>query len=159
VALLNSRLQLHDVDDAEAFAARIAGRYATDLNQHDLEELIVYLVEVAWELSLKYTPGQSANGFSAGAGTILQRRIIDWRRSKFGRTRYQFSDRTYEREQPRITYFDELDTNARDRLESSLTTGTSDSETNWDALSGGLLAERDRTRAADLARLGRCPDY
>jgi hypothetical protein len=159
VALLNSRLRLHDIDDTEAFAVRLVRRYATDLGQDDFEELIVYLVEVAWELSLRYQPGKSANGFSAGAGTILARRIIDWRRSKFGRTRWVFAGRIHERAQPSIVSLDELDDAGRDRLGSTLATGSGDSTPDWDAISGGLFGDRDRTRAEDLATLGQGPDH
>lgn len=95
--MLTGKLALHDVRDAEAFCARlIPNQWRDQLEPHDEEDLLAYLVETCWELSLTYRPGHIA--FSTLAGTTLRRRLTDWLRNRSGRTVWKFADYTYERE-------------------------------------------------------------
>jgi hypothetical protein len=54
--LLGSRFALHDVEDVEAFCASIVQRVRFKLAAHEREELHVYLIETAWEVSLPQLP-------------------------------------------------------------------------------------------------------
>jgi hypothetical protein len=55
--LLGSRFALHDIDDVEGFTATIVQRSRSTLDVHEREELHVYLIETAWELSRNLRPG------------------------------------------------------------------------------------------------------
>jgi hypothetical protein len=100
MALLNGKYELLGIEDVEAFTAGIIHRSRLDLSYHDREELHVFLIEECWKLSLRYKPGIIRQGFSTWARLALSRRVIDWQRSRFGRTRWQFGGHTYER--PRV---------------------------------------------------------
>lgn len=100
--VLHGKLALHDIADVEAFTHALTRRL--DLPWHQHEDLQAWLIETCWELSLDYTPGGIS--FSTYAGTTLRRRITDWERHTRGRTRWQFKDRTYERQLPTITPLD-----------------------------------------------------
>jgi hypothetical protein len=97
--LLNGVLQLHDGRDAGLLCRRIinCSRFAGQSSDH--EELLTYLVEECWALSLRYEPGGSTR-FSTYATNTLCKRLIDWPRSRYGRTRWVFRHRVYER--PRV---------------------------------------------------------
>lgn len=103
IAVLNGKLALYDVRDVEALAASIVQRAQPDLGFHDREDLVAELVETAWELSLGYQRGDTRfpPRFSVYVTPILKRRVVDWQRRRFGRTRWQFKDRVYER--PAVT--------------------------------------------------------
>src|SRR4051812_36883173 len=103
--MLNGRLALCDVDDVEAFCAAVIpntwrGRLTTD----DREQLLTWLIETAWELSVVYRPGGIS--FSTYAGNTLRRRIHDWLRNRDGRTVWKFKDRTHHRPRPTLVSFD-----------------------------------------------------
>ena len=97
--MLTGKLSLHGIDDVEAFAAAIVNRSRLELNHHDREDLACYLVETAWELSLKYQRGDPKYPprFSVYAAPILRNRVVDWQRKRFGRTRWVFHDRVHMR--------------------------------------------------------------
>ena len=42
--MLNSRLTLHDLDDAEALCVWVIGRSGLSLSHHDREDLLAYLL-------------------------------------------------------------------------------------------------------------------
>jgi hypothetical protein len=151
-------LVLHDVDDAEAFVARIVERSGLDLSYHDRLDLEQFLLVQCWELSLRYRPGVIRKGFGAYATTTLRKRVIDHQRSKF-RTRWVsrkkvyggFRKKVYERPRPQLI---ELDDSVVDRLDEVESTRAGDPEAGGDEDWRGLLNDRDRCRAADLELLG-----
>ena len=103
--MLNGRLSLHDIDDVEAFCIRIARPYFPRIDRQDHEDLLSYLIATCWELSTRYKG--DGKRFSAGAGTILALRIVEWKRERYGRTRYRFKDRSYDRVPPSFVYVDD----------------------------------------------------
>ena len=143
--LLNGTFSLLGIQDVEAFAGGIVQRSGLRLSVWDREELHVWLIEECWRLSLKHDAERGA--FATWAGYALRRRVVDWERSRFGRTRWVFSDgRVYERKLPRLVPLDELD--------AALAEGTGDPADGGDSTLGGLLANGDRQRARDLSELG-----
>jgi hypothetical protein len=104
--VLQGKFALHDVQDTEAFCARIIQRSGVELRYSEHEELLAYLIETAWELSLEYRPGIIRKGFSTWVGITLSRRITDWQRSG-GRTKWTFHDRIYERTLPQFVPLDD----------------------------------------------------
>jgi hypothetical protein len=152
--VLNSKLALHGIDDVEAFTAGIVQHSHFELSFHDRQELHAHLISECWRLSLVYRPGIIRGGFSLWAGTTLRKRLIDWERQRFGRTKWQFSDRTYERPRTEIV---SLDDPQRSQLVNALGTRTGDLEASWDETLRGLYAGRDRARARDLKTLGLRP--
>jgi DNA-directed RNA polymerase specialized sigma24 family protein len=97
--LLPSKLVLHGVD-VKAACSRIGARYFAQnpgLLESDREDLIAYPLADAWRMSERYAPNSPKSRFGAWIEPTLQQRCIDWRRSKYGRTRWQFSSHTYER--------------------------------------------------------------
>lgn len=87
-------IELHDVRDTEALCWSIARerlrRWHAGLEPADWEDLVVYLVVVAWELSLTYDPARSngSRSFSTHATQTLKARVVDWYRKRFVDTRY-----------------------------------------------------------------------
>jgi len=87
MALLGRPWALHNVDDVERFAAQIIERRRLHwLQPHERDDLLTYLVEAAWELSLRWQPNGYA--FSQWARPTLERRTTDWLRSTFFDARY-----------------------------------------------------------------------
>jgi DNA-directed RNA polymerase specialized sigma subunit len=111
-------LELHDVRDGYAFVERIVQRSGLELGYHDREDLGQWLVVELWQLSLVYEPGSSVS-FSNFATRHLRRRVIDWQRQRFGRTRWQFKGRLHERRLPELVSLD-ADDSERGRLEQSV---------------------------------------
>lgn len=149
--MLQGTLSLYDIRDVEALAAKVVQQSNLELGYHDKEDLIAYLVSTCWELSLEWEPDESRSwGFAAWATTTLRRRVVDWDRSRKGRTKWQFKDRIYERPRPSfISYEDEIRGNAGNR------TGNND-----DRLSSRLAAALERQhmdttpdRSPDLMRV------
>src|SRR6266496_4464581 len=141
--MLHGKLALHDVRDVEALAAFVIGRSGLELSQQDNEELLTYLIELTWELSLRYD--NNGISFSTWATATLKRRVIDWQRRDGGRTRWQFADRTYERELPRFVQADD-----------DLPASVSDSDSGADVLRGlvrarGLRRTRDKQALSERA--------
>ena len=117
--MLPRKLVLHDVRDVELYCARILHRANLTLAHHDSEDLLAYLVETCWELSLVYRPNGQPARFSSYAAPILQRRVTDWQRKTKGRTRWTFRDHIYERPRPILVSLDSV-TPELDRLGASL---------------------------------------
>jgi hypothetical protein len=101
----------HDIKDPEAFVGRVIERSRLELDHARTERLHQFLLIALWELSLNYQSNGKPACFSNIAYRILPKRIIDWERSpeEGGRTRWQFADRTYERDLPGfIEYGDDV---------------------------------------------------
>jgi len=98
--MLNGILALHDVRDVEQFCGRIIGRSRLELSAQDNEDLLAYLIETAWELSLLYDRGDSQYPprFSVYATNFLGLRVIDWQRARDGRTRWANPNRIRDEE-------------------------------------------------------------
>lgn len=144
MALVQDRLELHDVRDAHALAAWVIARSGLVLSYHDREDLEAYLVETAWELSRDFDPINPS--FSTYATRILRRRVVDWQRARGGRRVWKFKNRTYERPRVELVSLDE-----RDSLAETLAENSGDASADRDADRRWLLAERDRCRGRDLA--------
>ncbi len=89
--LLQGILQLHDVGDTEALAAKaltdqLRATRAT-LSGQEREDAVSYLIGVAWEASLSYDPSLSPS-FSQFAYRRCRLRTVDWYRCRFGDTRF-----------------------------------------------------------------------
>jgi hypothetical protein len=150
--LLNGKLSLHDADDVEGMCWAIVYRSGLVLNETPQHDLCTYLIETAWQLSLKYEEGRgSTSSFVGFATTNLRLRTIDWLRREHGRTKWSFADHTHTRERPQLVSFDALA--EHDLIGSALASGPGDSETDWNEDGAGLFADRDRSRARDLAAL------
>jgi DNA-directed RNA polymerase specialized sigma24 family protein len=143
-SVLTSRLPLHDVRDAVALCGNVIARSRLTLSPDEHDDLLTYLVETAWKLSLRYEQGRgSTTTFAGWATTILRMRIVDWQREKYGRG-YR-------------PHFVSLDDPEHDRVGASLEAGDGDPADSGDPALGGLLADRDRERARDYAELGLAP--
>jgi DNA-directed RNA polymerase specialized sigma24 family protein len=100
------RLALFDVHDAERFVAAIAAKSNLRLSHHDAEDLRQHLLVECWKLST-VEPQPWRSSFSGWVTPILRRKVVDWHRQRFGRTRWQFSGgRVHERQLPQFVSFD-----------------------------------------------------
>jgi hypothetical protein len=155
--VLNGRLSLHDIRDAEAFCQPIA-QQAQLTSHHDREELLAYLITELWILSKRYEPGGIT--FSTWAGHTLRQRTYDWQRTRYGRTTWQFKDRTYTRKLPEfVSYEHELTRNNHGpgsdqhkptkRLVRAITQTPGDPSTHSVSDIAGLLRTRGSTEAWD----------
>jgi DNA-directed RNA polymerase specialized sigma24 family protein len=142
-------LALWDIDDTQRFVGAIVSRSGLELSWSDREDLEQTLQIVAWEISLKFKPGGVT--FSTYASTILKRRVVDWQRSKLGRTKWQFRGRVHIRELPSIVPFDD---SARDRLDQSFAERTGDCADDGELGLSELFDLGDRQRSRDLELLG-----
>lgn len=88
--MLSGTLELHDIRDVEAFCGRAMDAElrarGIRLEPADREDLLAYIIGVAWELSVGYRPGRSSS-FSSYAYRILRLRVADYFRERFGATR------------------------------------------------------------------------
>ena len=156
--MLNGELRLHGVDGERLAAAvmqEAVGRRA--LREHQREELLAELISYTWELSLRYDPDQDharargrRPGFDGWATYWLRFRVIDWIRKTEGRTRWAFSDHTYERSIPTVGSLDGLDEVVRP---SSL-----DAEAHSDADLGRVLLRGDSRKAWQDSGMGEPED-
>lgn len=105
--MLNGKLALHDIQDVEAFTATILQRNRRTTATEDHEDIHAWLIETCWELSLIYRPDNATVRFSTYARTTLTYRLTDYIRTRNGRTRWQFKDRTYERPRPTLISLDD----------------------------------------------------
>jgi hypothetical protein len=130
----------------------IAGRHVDD---HD--ECISFLLEQLVRLAYRYDP--TAKGARDFAGFAAYRLrvfgLADYLRSTRGRTVWQFSTHTYQREIPVLLSLDE-DADAGG-LDAPLATGSGDPATRSDPALRRLVADRASRRAEDLASLGITP--
>ena len=90
--LLSETYPLHDVRDTEALCRDILDRvlrnWGAHLRSEQYEDALTYLIALAWRLSQRYDPTKSSLAFSTFCSKILERRVVDWYRSRFGDTRY-----------------------------------------------------------------------
>jgi len=105
------------VRDVEALCWSVVDRSRLKLNHHDRADLTTYLIETCWVLSERFEPGGIK--FSTFATNTLRFRLVDWQRSRNGRTKWSFAGFTYERVQPQLVSLD-ADDSLSDRLGSSL---------------------------------------
>jgi hypothetical protein len=146
--VLNGTLSLHDVRDVERFCRGIAnGRF--ELRPDEYDDLLVYLVETCWELSLGFQPGGVS--FSTYAGITLRKRVFDWKRKHNGRTRWQFSDHIYERPLPQFVSLNDPD---HDHLGAAVGTSRGDPQVDRSPDLARLLGGRGSSRARDYEVLG-----
>jgi hypothetical protein len=151
--MLQGKLVLHDCTDTEALCQAIIAKAGLDLRPHQRDDLLAFLIATAWELSLRYEAGRgSTTSFTGWATTNLRLRITDWFRQEYGRTRYSFSDRKYERPQPQLLSLDD------DQLAIPQPTIHLDSERDSDADLLRILAPRDRPALRSHGRNGRHVD-
>lgn len=92
VRLLSETYPLHDVRDTEALCRdlldRVLRNWGAHLRSEQYEDALTYLIALAWRLSERYDPARSSLAFSTFASKILERRVVDWYRSRFGDSRY-----------------------------------------------------------------------
>jgi hypothetical protein len=108
VSLLGRPWTLREVEDVEGLArgilerqlAKLGARLRPDL----LDEAVCFLLEVAVRADRSYEPARGAwepyLRWKLGVG------VVDFYRKELGRTRWQFSDSTHERERPDLLSFD-----------------------------------------------------
>jgi hypothetical protein len=147
VTLLNAKFSLLGIADVEAFTGRIVERSGLRLSAQDREDLHVWLIEECWTLSTCYRPGRLA--FAAFADRRLRLRVVDWQRGRWGRTRWTFSGREYERVRPQLV---PLDDSGLDRLDEALAGSRLDGD------APGFAADM-RALDARARRPGRADDY
>lgn len=161
MAIFNVVMRLHDIDDVEQLCTRAARRWLNrnsivlssggELTESDFESLVSFLVIAVWKAAERYEPAKSSS-FEAVIRGRLTNRCVDWLRTHRGRTRWQFGDRTYEREIPTAISLDAISEDGRDPLALSLATVDSDPQTGFDSDSfGGLLDDRDSEAPRDTA--------
>ena len=90
--LLGTPLELHDVKDTEALCRSVLDRvlrsWGARLRSDDYDDAVTFLIDHAWRLSTRYQQHPTMR-FSTYCSRILERRIVDWYRSKFGDSRYR----------------------------------------------------------------------
>jgi hypothetical protein len=153
--LLAARYELFDIHDVEALCARAARTWALKtearLSPEDFESLVAFLIAAVWRMSRTYDPERSSS-FKAVVLGRLSNRSTDWFRTHRGRTRWQFSGHTYERELPQPVSLDAPAGEHGDPLGASL--GAVDGDLAAGDLAdpcGGLLVDRDLEAPFDTA--------
>jgi hypothetical protein len=111
--MLREKLQLFEVLDTEALCAHVIRRSGFQLGHYEFENCLTFLIETAWEYSLTYQPSVPPR-FAVHLKGLLGRRLVDWQRTRNGRTKWQFADRTYERVLPTFTSLDDRPVEAVD---------------------------------------------
>ena len=171
--LLNGRLELHGVDGERLArkalddALRTRGAF---LRPVEYEDALSFLVTAFWETSTKWDPERGGN-FATHAYRLLRLRLVDWYRSELGRTKWQWSDSSYERERPTLLSLEhetgiggpgKHDTGNAERIPGELARAyaerSSDPANDRDPDLDGLLTGGGRQRARDLDELGLEPN-
>jgi DNA-directed RNA polymerase specialized sigma24 family protein len=152
VPLLNQPWALHDVADVEALLVKVVRHspFAGKLTRDDRDDLLCWLFEVAWKLSLAFD--RDRGSFSGFLYSSARLQAIEWQRRRY-RTVWKFRDRTYTR--PRVDLVSLNGTG--DSLAESLAAIDRDLEDGGGPACSGLLANGDSTRARDLGVLGLGP--
>jgi hypothetical protein len=154
--LLAARFELFDVPDVEALCVRAARGWTTKtkarLSPEDFESLVTFLVEAVWWMSERYDPELSSS-FKAIALGRLSNRATDWFRTHRGRTRWQFSGHTYERERPNSISLDAPAGRDGNPLGETVADGAGDPASRSGPAFGGLLEYDDCERDWDFALL------
>src|SRR5690242_582702 len=102
VPLLARPLAAHDVENLEALARHALNVARTQmrvwLSESDDESAHAYMIERAWQLSVKFKPAPGRS-FQKYCFWILSRySLTDWLRFERGRTRWEFSDHEHNRD-------------------------------------------------------------
>jgi sigma-70-like protein len=150
---LPARWTLGDVDDVEKLVRKALG--ATTLNPDEAEDAIAYLFEVVWRTWRRWDPERGS--FSTIAYQACRSGFVDWKRKRYGRTRWTFGDgQIHERPLPQ---FVSLDNEAleRDRVELALGEGTSNDPADCSPDLDRLLRNGGCSRARDIEALGLHP--
>lgn len=106
--MLHGKLQLHDIRDVEAFTAQIINHKHLTQEPCDREDLHAYLIATCWELSI-IQPQPWKRSFSGWATPLLQLRITDWQRNRYGRTTWTFHNHTHTRPRPQPASLNDTD--------------------------------------------------
>lgn len=132
MALLAQRLDLGNLIDVEAFCARIVARQLASaggyLEPADRDDAVTYLIGETWVLWTRFDDGKGAT-FWTYSSPVLQRRMVDWYRARFGRASNA--------PRPRMVSTDELE-NAE--LERALSRGAGDDPAHSVTDLAGVLA-------------------
>jgi hypothetical protein len=147
--LLSRPWSLFDVRDVEALCAQVVQRSGLTLSYHEREDLLAYLLAVAWETSTRFEPGRIR--FSIFVTRTLRFRTVDWVRTYRGRSKWAFKDSTYERPRVQLVSLDAPDSNEHQLVDTLAGSGLDDDERR---LSDELRALRKRSR-----RPGRRDDW
>ena len=154
----------HDVDDVEAVCREAARRFwnrsCAGMPWQDFEDLVTFLVKAVWRMGERYDP--SAGGYDPAKSSFaaivrirLPNRCVDWLREHNSRTRWQFSDHTYEQWRPRPVSLDAAAADDRGSLAESVSAVVGDPAADLDSDPfGGLLLDRDRKAAWDSLVVG-----
>ena len=92
--VLASPVSLHDVRDVEGLCRNVLDRYLRTSGGHlradHYEEALSHLFEVSVVLASRYDRSRSLTqlSFSTYSSRILEKRVTDWYRKKFGDDRY-----------------------------------------------------------------------
>lgn len=62
--------------------------WGATLQVDEYEDALSYLMTTAWRLSQRYDRRLSTLSFSTYCSKILERRVVDWYRGRFGDSRY-----------------------------------------------------------------------
>jgi DNA-directed RNA polymerase specialized sigma24 family protein len=154
VSLLSGRWQLEDVGDVEALVATLARDVAADLQWHEREDLVAYLLGLVWERHEKWDREKTPS-FRQFATYLLRLRIVDHCRQQRGRTRWTFSSGyTYERVRPELVSLEFPVGDGELELGEVVAARTGDPQTDCDPDLSRLLGGGSRQRAQDLDALG-----
>lgn len=105
--MLNGTLTIGNIQDVEGYCNRVIERHRPGLHQQTREDLLAYLIATTWELHQRHRPGTLP--FSAYAHAQLPLRIVDWQRTRDGRTTWKFDGYTSRRPtRPTHASLDEL---------------------------------------------------
>jgi hypothetical protein len=157
VSLLGRTWGLHDVEDVEKFVSKVLDdalrARSAHLRPHEYEDALSYLLSEAWTLSERWEPSRSSVTFAGFAYRTLRLRVVDWYRSEFGRTKWQFAHRTHDRERPAVLSLD-ADHSERGRLDEAVGPRAGDPTDDRDPDLGRLLTGGSRQVARDHELLG-----
>jgi hypothetical protein len=149
------RLRAFDVD-LERVAGQVLRRHlqrsGARLSHHDREDLHAYLVSEGWRISLSFDPSRDrlgAAGFSSYICRVLDRRVADFYRGRFGDARY-FTVEERERFGNHLS-LDAPAADGGDSLGSTVAGGDGDFAANCGPDLGRLLAAGSESRAEDQA--------
>jgi hypothetical protein len=95
--VLSRRWSLHDVEDVEAFCARVLDerlkRFGAVLRPDMYDDAMAYLLAETWKLSTKWDPAKGIPSFSTFAYRRLRFAVVNWYRATFGDSRYNTARR------------------------------------------------------------------
>jgi hypothetical protein len=165
MTMLNGTLSLHDVDDVEAAAQKIindfSARSRAYFRDHDREDLLAFLISIAWRLSVRYDPNRGWS-YSKLFYQVGSRRIADWYRARYADTRSAKPALPLSLDAPASTDTATTDgpgPSLVDTLAAQEGPGDLAADLDSDSLVGWLRANRDRSRTPADPWLGRPTDH